>query len=215
MTLPSDKPTLMYVADPMCSWCWGFAPVIQALTERYASTLNIRLIMGGLRPAEAAQYLDDDLRAYLQQHWQHVHDATGQVFNEKNLKRDNWLYDTEPAARAVVTMRHIAAEHEQAFFHDLQHAYYTRGVDITQSSAYLPLLATYNVDETLFLSTFMSDATKHATRQDFALSRSLGVQGFPAVIIDNKQQLTLLTHGYQPLPRVQATLESILNPVQL
>ena len=87
MTLPSDKPTLMYVADPMCSWCWGFAPVIQALTERYASTLNIRLIMGGLRPAEAAQYLDDDLRAYLQQHWQHVHDATGQVFNEKNLNR--------------------------------------------------------------------------------------------------------------------------------
>ena len=22
---------LLYVMDPMCSWCWGFAPVAQAL----------------------------------------------------------------------------------------------------------------------------------------------------------------------------------------
>ena len=22
---------LIYVMDPMCSWCWGFAPVAQAL----------------------------------------------------------------------------------------------------------------------------------------------------------------------------------------
>ena len=24
---------LLYVMDPMCSWCWGFAPVLQALTK--------------------------------------------------------------------------------------------------------------------------------------------------------------------------------------
>ena len=25
---------LLYVMDPMCSWCWGFAPVAEALVEQ-------------------------------------------------------------------------------------------------------------------------------------------------------------------------------------
>ena len=25
---------LLYVMDPMCSWCWGFAPVVAALAEQ-------------------------------------------------------------------------------------------------------------------------------------------------------------------------------------
>jgi putative protein-disulfide isomerase len=25
---------LLYVMDPMCSWCWGFAPVAKALVEQ-------------------------------------------------------------------------------------------------------------------------------------------------------------------------------------
>ena len=25
---------LLYVMDPMCSWCWGFAPVANALVEQ-------------------------------------------------------------------------------------------------------------------------------------------------------------------------------------
>ncbi len=31
-------PHLVYVADPMCSWCWGFSPVIDAIRERFGST---------------------------------------------------------------------------------------------------------------------------------------------------------------------------------
>ena len=25
--------TLYYVADPMCSWCWGFQPVLEKVKE--------------------------------------------------------------------------------------------------------------------------------------------------------------------------------------
>ena len=43
------KPHLVYFADPMCSWCWGFSPVIEAISEQFGTSLPIRLIMGGLR----------------------------------------------------------------------------------------------------------------------------------------------------------------------
>jgi len=32
---------LVYFADPMCSWCWGFAPAIEALAEVRGDTLPI------------------------------------------------------------------------------------------------------------------------------------------------------------------------------
>jgi len=43
-------PHLIYFADPMCSWCWGFAPVIAQVRERYGEALPVRLVLGGLRP---------------------------------------------------------------------------------------------------------------------------------------------------------------------
>jgi putative protein-disulfide isomerase len=34
----------------MYSWCWGFAPVIDAIKEAYADQLKVALLLGGLRP---------------------------------------------------------------------------------------------------------------------------------------------------------------------
>ena len=41
---------LIYVMDPMCSWCYGFAPVIKRLVAEQEGTLQFKLVMGGLRP---------------------------------------------------------------------------------------------------------------------------------------------------------------------
>ncbi|MFQ5523922.1 MAG: DsbA family protein, partial [Acidimicrobiia bacterium] len=37
---------LIYVGDPMCSWCWGFAPEIEDLADEYP----VEVVVGGLRP---------------------------------------------------------------------------------------------------------------------------------------------------------------------
>jgi putative protein-disulfide isomerase len=43
-----------YVADPMCSWCWGFTPVIDAIEATYRDRLTGTMAMGGLRPGTTA-----------------------------------------------------------------------------------------------------------------------------------------------------------------
>ena len=45
----AEKPHLLYVADPMCSWCYGFSPVIGAVAGHFGDRLPVRLLMGGLR----------------------------------------------------------------------------------------------------------------------------------------------------------------------
>ncbi|HEY9218115.1 MAG TPA: DsbA family protein, partial [Phenylobacterium sp.] len=70
---------LIYFADPMCSWCYGFAPVIEQVAERYAGVLPIQLVMGGLRPG-TADPMSDAARTSLLGHWREVAAATGQPF---------------------------------------------------------------------------------------------------------------------------------------
>ena len=44
-----NEKILWYIADPMCSWCWGFAPTIKEIRLNYSEKLKIKLVMGGLR----------------------------------------------------------------------------------------------------------------------------------------------------------------------
>jgi len=74
------KPEFIYVADPMCSWCWGFAPVSKRLHAEYAATVGLRLVLGGLRPGAAAVTLDATLQTHLREHWTAVQERTGQPF---------------------------------------------------------------------------------------------------------------------------------------
>ena len=47
--MTSQQATLYYVHDPMCSWCWGFAPVWQEVRERLTdSPVQVKYLLGGL-----------------------------------------------------------------------------------------------------------------------------------------------------------------------
>jgi len=93
----------VYVGDPMCSWCWGFAPALEKLESRYG--IPLRVVMGGLRTGSQAEPMDTEARQQLAGYWQGVAQRTGQPFTNASLVRDGWSYDTEPSCRAVVTMR--------------------------------------------------------------------------------------------------------------
>lgn len=102
-------PHLIYIADPICSWCWGFSPVIQAIQQCFADTLQIRLVMGGLRP-QTTKPMDEAAKRKTRLHWEQVHAASGQPFDYAFFERHGFVYDTDPAARAVVVVRHSSME---------------------------------------------------------------------------------------------------------
>jgi putative protein-disulfide isomerase len=44
---------LLYFADPLCSWCYGFGPELARLLAAHADA-TLELVMGGLRPFNRA-----------------------------------------------------------------------------------------------------------------------------------------------------------------
>lgn len=189
---------LVYVMDPLCSWCWGFAPVAQALVRQAQdSGVELHLVMGGLRANDAA--LDASTRRYILDHWKAVNEATGQPFQFDGALPDGFIYDTTPACRAVVTARQIDARAAWRLVGLIQGAFYQQGRDVTQGALLAELAEQAGLDRQQFAERFDSAGLKAATAADFAWVQGLGIAGFPTLLAENNGQLALLTNGYQPL----------------
>ncbi|MGE5320498.1 MAG: DsbA family protein [Hyphomicrobiaceae bacterium] len=205
MTLP----ILWYFADPMCSWCWGFSPVIETLRDEYRERMKIALVLGGLRPGETAPMTATG-REEILHHWRAVQARTGQPFRFEGALPEGFVYDTEPACRAVVTVAGIDPGQIFAMFKAIQTAFYAAGRDVTQPGVLADLAAGLGVEAQAFLHAFDSDAARTRTQAHFRQARQAGVRGFPTLIVQQDAQLHPVSNGCQPLDAVRAAIDRCL-----
>lgn len=187
---------LIFVLDPMCSWCWGFHPIIETLRKEHADRYTFSVVMGGLRTSRQMPW-NKQSKAYLKSAWDAVHQATKQPFNYVLLNQSRFDYDTYPSCKAVITIRELYGE-DAAFdyLHDIQEAFYTEAKDITS----LEVLSNYvTQDKEAFLSFYHSARAHTLMEHDFAKARSMGANAFPSVVkIDQDGHLVCLK-GYRSL----------------
>ena len=200
---------IIYIGDPMCSWCWGISPQLNAL-QRYGEQKNIpfTLVMGGLRPGGGEEW-NTQFKNFLKHHWEEVNQRSGQPFGYQLFDQADFNYDTEPACRAVVTVRHISPDKAHAFYELIQHYFYVQSKDPKQVDFYQPICEKLGIDFATFSQKFVSAEMKHATYQDFQLSRQWGVSGFPTVLFRKKDQLHFLGRGYTEYEAMRVRLEKI------
>ncbi len=195
----------IYIGDPMCSWCWGFAPELEQLTAS-RPTIPLRIVVGGLRPGPAAEPMTDRMQAYLGHHWDQVAARSGQPFDYSILERRDWSYDTETACRAVVSMRETNPDETFGFFKRIQHAFYAEGIDVTDVDAYPPLLEGTDSDPEAFMTLFTSEDSRKAAWRDFAQARQWGVSGFPTLLARTGTSARVIARGYTTAAEIQASL---------
>jgi len=200
---------LLYIADPMCSWCWGFAPVITAVRKKYADTLDISLTLGGLRPG-TTEPLAENLKQQVLHHWHEVHKATGQPFCFDFSLPEGFCYDTEPSCRAAVCVRELAPDQTFDYFDALHHAFYAENRDLTDTDILADLAEAHGIDRNEFLKLFESKEAQLKTHNDFARAQSFGMQGFPAAILQDDRGPALLTVGYQPFEEIEGRIDAWL-----
>lgn len=206
-----ELPRLYYFADPMCSWCYGFAPVMDKLRKAFGAQFDIRLVMGGLRPGKLAEPMTPARARLMRQHWREVAKMTGQPFEDDIFKRDDFVYDTEPAAKAVIVMERLAPEHAYDYYHEIQRAFYAHSQDITSPEVLANFARRFDVSATDFATAFASEEAHKETWGQFTFSASLGVKGFPALVLEEAGQYMLLMRGWQPFEEISLTLAKVLK----
>lgn len=171
---------LLYFADPMCSWCWGFSPTVHEVANKFADIAPVEIHLGGLR-AGNTKVMDNDQRLYILNHWFNVNEASNQPFDFSFNMPKGFIYDTEPACRAVKTMEYLNRQQVLNYFSTIQEAFYAKNADVTNADVLSELAQRYDVTKRQFEVTFTCDEIKQQTQNDFILTQQMRVNGFPSL----------------------------------
>ena len=168
------------------------------------------VIVGGLRPG-TAEPMSDAMRADIRHHWEKVQERTGQPFDFSFFDRTGFIYDTEPADRAIVVMRLLNPRIMLAYLQSVQRAFYAENRDVTDEDVLADLAAEHGLDRERFLKALRTEQAKIATRADFETARASGVTGFPTLYAgDTESGYAMVTTGYRPLDGLPDILEDWL-----
>ncbi|MFT5168840.1 MAG: putative protein-disulfide isomerase [Saprospiraceae bacterium] len=205
--MAQDKTKLIYFADPMCSWCYGFSPELTKIVEQLGDSIEFEMVMGGLRPYNTETM--SDLGDFLKEHWLQVNERSSQPFSYDILKDTAIVYDTEPACRAVALMRQLKPDQAFNFFKAIQIAFYKNNKNTNLTSTYLELLDGLGVDKEDFSIAFESEEWKTKVKEDFEYSSSVGVSGFPTLVFQKGENLFLLSNGYTEAEKIMEKISKI------
>jgi len=206
---------LIYIADPMCSWCYGFGPELTTLRSGIPE-LRFEVVLGGLR-AYNKELMDEALKTTLLSHWEKVAEASGLPFSKEALSGKDFIYDTEPACRAVVVARMLAPEIALDVFHAIQHGFYAEALDVTKGDVLAKISvdvlnkAGINISEQDFLATWSSEDAITTTNNDFHQTQRWGVTGFPTLVYERVGELYLVTSGFTRTEVLVERLQTLVD----
>jgi len=201
------KGTLYFVVDPMCSWCWGFAPVIEEAREKLKDAYDITLVVCGLR-TKGEMVWDEASKAYLKQQWKQVEQRTGQPFNDILFEKSYYDYDTYPACKAVVTVRELLGEDAAfTYLHTIQHAFYAQGIDISKTRLLYGYYEQLFGNSNKFAFMYGTGRIETLMHHDFAKARSMGATAFPSVVIVDESGHMVCQKGYRSFNEIEQLLK--------
>lgn len=174
---------LYYAHDPMCSWCWGFAPVLRALEAGLPEGVGLQRLLGGLAPDTAAT-MPDDMQARIRSTWRRIEETIpGTEFNFEYWtccvpRRSTWA-----ACRAVIAARCQDEANDRRMTTAIQRAYYTRARNPADNGVLLELAQQLGLDLARFAADLDSAATQARLQAEMAQCEALRIYSFPALVL--------------------------------
>lgn len=174
--------TLHYVYDPLCGWCYGAAPLLEAAAG--LPTLQIALHAGGLWLGSRRQPMGQALRDHVRPHDERIQALTGQLFGERYfnelLLSDGLLLDSEPPIRAILAVTELGGD-GLSLLHRIQQSHYLDGQWVGDQAHLVRLAQEQGITPEAFALAFgQVDLAGHLAQSQGWLRR-LGGQGFPTL----------------------------------
>lgn len=190
-------PTLHYIYDPLCGWCYGAKPLVQAAQ----AVLPVLLHGGGMMTGANRQPVSAQLRDYVMPHDRRIAEYSGQPFGQAyfdGLLRDHSaVFDSAPPTAAVLAAQRLGGRGLE-LLGCLQSAHYVHGRRIADAAVLRELAAAIGLDAEAFDAEF-KQVVANELQAHFKHSRTLlaevGGQGFPTLVLEQDGQFSLIDIG--------------------
>lgn len=221
-----DKLKITIFADPVCTWCWGTAPIARAIEYRYGDKVSINYVMTGMI---------DDIRTFSERRlqiggddialsnrnmikaWVDASKIHGMPVQEKGFS----LFDEEHRSTIPQCLAYIAAEQCVAqnvdakrkahhYLRVLQQATAAEAMHTCKISTLVDLAATVGIEHEAMLRAIGSEKTRETFEKGRRLAEHYGVKKTPTFLLEYRQK-ELIVEGYVSFESLQENITHITS----
>lgn len=186
---------LIFMTDPICSWCWGTLPEVDLLRERFSHQLQFELKCAGLQIG-SQRPLTDAKRQELIDLWQQVSATTGQTFAFTLPEDRSFIYHSELACRTLQIARGYLRREPWDVFEAIQKAFYVNSRNIADLDTLYTFMEPYGMSYEDFATMLIQDDIVSMTRNEFDWCGERGIQALPTIFLDQGSGPELVCGGY-------------------
>lgn len=202
---------LIYIHDPMCSWCWGFSSALKQVIAALPSDVEVVRLLGGLAEDTDAP-MPEDMQQAIASTWRRI-EATipGIKFNFDFWKACRPRRSTYPACRAVIAARQQGPEFDETMTQAIQRAYYQQARNPSDESTLIELVAELGLDVERFTHDLRDEKTQEHLLGEITEARRLGVDSFPSLLLQTDAGVSQIPIDYLDSESMLKFINEILS----
>jgi len=207
----NKKITLYYATDPICSHCWALEPVLNRFIQQYGHIFNLKIIMGGLL-ANWNGFADKSNGIQKPQdvadHWKEV-GVHSRMPIDGSLWHSNPILSSYPPSRVfkVIARDHEGEEHK--FLRRAREAVFVFNRNIGEEAVLVEIVNQMGLNGKQIVEASGLDSAQNLLEQDFQFASTLGVRGFPTIIMVNEENKGVKIVGARSLETYVDGLQQI------
>ena len=204
-------PILYYIHDPMCSWCWGFNPVLTDLLRRLPGHIRVTRLLGGLAP-DSSRPMPAETGNYVQNTWKKIQrEIPGTKFNFAFWSDCKPRRSTYPACRAVIAARQQGDEYDKKMTYSIQRAYYIEARNPSDNSTLIELADKMGLNTAKFSAQLDSATTQEKLLSEIDLCRQLKAAHFPSLVVQIEHSINRIPIDYNDSSVMLQLIHQIAN----
>ncbi len=204
-TAETEKTKLLYIYDPLCGWCYGFGPVVEKVEKDFNGSVDIEIISGGMVMGDRIAPVGN-MSEYILTAIPRIEKTTGIQFGQPYinlLKKGTYITSSEKPSVALCVYKSFTTERAVEYGHAIQTAFYKEAKDLNNDTLYADLAHTFNIDRETFLQRMQDSTYLKQAHAEFKRAEDLGVTGFPALLVKQKNGYDRITEGYTTAESVE------------
>lgn len=202
--------TLYYIYDPMCSWCYAFAPTFNEVKKNLASNIKVVYVPGGLAPHNK-EPMSQNMRDKIQNIWHEITYGVGTKFNHDFWKNNIAYRSTYLSCQATLAARTQGKEYEM--IKAIQKGYYQDALNPSLKEDLIKMAKDIDFDLEQFSKEFISKEFELMLKEELDLRRKLNIRNFPSLVIKYKKETYPINISFNEPQKILAQIEDLTTNI--
>lgn len=180
----------------MCSWCWGFRPVLEQVKQALPGSIEVRYVLGGLA-SDTDLPMPQAMQNTIRETWERIqHEVPGTEFNYDFWTKCSPRRSTYPACRAIIACRMQQPELESEMLLSIQQAYYLLAKNPSDLDVLVGLAEQLGLDTRQFVDDIQSEVCQKILLEEIEFCREINITSFPSLVLKQGKSYTSLEIDY-------------------